>query len=146
MQVAIGEEIRSLSRLHTLSIHLDSPDPPEPSLEPLRGGGFVSMLSFEQMEASDRHLQSQADLLAPLLGRSVRVLRLVRRARGGGSWRAYGICRADDTGDVLHVRYDAARSMEVSFIRWFSSRPCLTEPKVSQLGLVRRSNRAGLLT
>ncbi|KAI1792132.1 hypothetical protein LXA43DRAFT_1093948 [Ganoderma leucocontextum] len=116
--VAIGEEIRSLSRLHTLSIHLDSPDHPTPGLQLLRTG-LVLRLSYAQMKASARMLRSHADLLAPLLSRSVRLLRLVQRDDYHGTWQAYRVSRADDNDDVVHVKYDPACSTEVLSPDWF---------------------------
>lgn len=123
MQVAVGEELGSLDRLHTLSIHLDSPDHPEPSREILRLGGLVPIMTWAQREASNKLLRAHAEVLAPLLGRSARLLRLVRRETEGASWRAYRICRADDTGDVVDVQFDAARSTGMSFLSWVREPP-----------------------
>ena len=77
MKVAIDEELRLFGPLHTLSMYLDPPDHPTPT--PFDSSmGLDCGLNSEQMEASDRMLQSHADLIAPLLSRSVRALRLVR--------------------------------------------------------------------
>ncbi|PIL28123.1 hypothetical protein GSI_09774 [Ganoderma sinense ZZ0214-1] len=117
----IGGELRPLSRLHTLSLHLDSFDHPEPTIESMRMGGFVPVMSWAQREASDSMLHAQADLLAPLLSKSVRLLRLVRRDEQDASWQAYRILRADDsdTGNVLGVCHDAACSKEYFSPDWF---------------------------
>ena len=48
-------------------------------------------------------LLEQADLFAPLLSRSVRLLRLVQRERAGGSWRSYRIVRVDDAVNVYQT-------------------------------------------
>ena len=90
MKVAIGEELRLFGPLHIFSMYLDSPDHPTPT--PFDSSvGLDCGLGYEQMETSDRMLQSHADPIAPLLSRSVRVLRLVRREDKGGSWQVYRI-------------------------------------------------------
>ena len=66
------------------------------------------MLTYAQIDAADRMLQSQADILAPLLSRSVRLLRLVEWDTDGGLWRTYQIARADrDDAD----KFNGARAL-----------------------------------
>ncbi|KAM5544831.1 hypothetical protein V8D89_001729 [Ganoderma adspersum] len=112
--VSIGEELGSLSRLHMLSLHLDSPDHPVCCPDLRKIGTIQVVLTYAQMKAADRMLRSQADLLAPLLSRSVRLLRLVERDTMGAAWRTYRISRADGaTGnDAVCARHDRACSTE----------------------------------
>ncbi|KAM5544101.1 hypothetical protein V8D89_002287 [Ganoderma adspersum] len=107
---AIGEELGSLNRLHTLSLHLDPPDYPICCPDLRRIGTLQVVLTYAQIDAADRMLQLQADILAPLLSRSVRLLRLVEWDTDGGLWRTYRISRADDADNVARARYDDACS------------------------------------
>ena len=111
-----------MARLHTLSLHLDSPDHPAPCAQFSRVRNFALELTYEEQRASARMLQSQADLLAPLLGPSVRHLRLVERGEHEGTWRAYRIYREEDTGNFVRVEPDSLGSDEVSvasdFLVW----------------------------
>ena len=145
LQASVGEELGSLSQLHTLSLHLDSPDHPVCCPDLRKIGTVQVVLTYEQMKAADRMLRSQADLLAPLLSRSVRLLRLVERDTMGAAWRAYRISRADGaTGnDAVCARHDRAYSTEVSFVlllRRYYARG-LTPSTVSQPRFIREPTR-----
>ncbi|KAM5544816.1 hypothetical protein V8D89_001714 [Ganoderma adspersum] len=111
---AIGEELGSLSRLHTLSLHLDSPDQPV-CCPDLRKIGFIQVvLTYAQMKAADRTLRSQANLLTTLLSRSIRRLSLVEWDTEAAAWRTYPISRADgaDSDGAVCTRHDRACSTE----------------------------------
>lgn len=73
------------------------------------------MLTYAQIDAAERMLQSQADILAPLLSRSVRHLRLVEWDTDGGLWRTYRISRPDrgDADNVARALYDDTCSTKV---------------------------------
>lgn len=111
MQAAIGEELGSLSRLHTLSLYLDSPDHPVCCPDLRKIGSLQVELTYDQIQAAERMLRSQADLLAPLLGGSVRLLRLVEWDTDGAAWRTYRISRADS---AVYARHDRDCATEVS--------------------------------
>ena len=114
MQAAIGEELGSLSRLHTLSLHLDSPDYPVCCPDLGKIGMIQVTLTDAQINAEESALRSQADLLASSLSRSVRLLRLVERDTEGAAWRTYRLSRVGSTDDAVYARHDRSCSTQVS--------------------------------
>ena len=100
LQEDIADLMAGLRHLHTISLHLDFPDIPEPSAWTRRG---VSYLSPRDLVNQERVLFAHAQTFARALNRSNYDIRLMGRGDGGGTWFLF---RVSGGGGANSLRID----------------------------------------